>query len=91
MESRVYAVFAPDRLKAGLQTRQNENCCALHTHVETARQILYEQGGDFLLTVKGNQPTVKKTLDALFANRAFSPSADLADPHHAGREEPRPG
>lgn len=55
---------------------------ALHTNVETAQQILYEQGGDFLLTVKGNQPTVQKNLAALFENRAFSPSTDDQDPHH---------
>jgi predicted transposase YbfD/YdcC len=29
---------------------------ALHTQVETAQQILFEQGGDYLLTVKANQP-----------------------------------
>ncbi len=28
---------------------------ALHTQTETAQQILYEGGGDYLLTVKGNQ------------------------------------
>ena len=54
---------------------------ALHTNVETAQQILYEQGGDFLLTVKGNQPTVQKTLAALFENRAFSPTSNAQDPH----------
>ena len=63
---------------------------ALHTNVETAQQILYEQGGDFLLTVKGNQPTVEKTLAALFADRAFSPSGHVQDPHHAGGKEPQP-
>jgi len=64
---------------------------ALHTNVATAQQILFEQGGDFLLTVKGNQPTVHKNLEALFANRAFSPSAHVPDPHHCGGEEPQPG
>jgi hypothetical protein len=52
---------------------------ALHTQDDTARQILYEQGGDYLLTVKGNQPTLQKTLQSLFAKQAFSPSAHGAD------------
>jgi len=46
---------------------------ALHTNEETARQILYEQGGDYLMTVKGNQATVQENLENLFAKQAFSP------------------
>ena len=53
---------------------------ALHTQVETAQQILYEQGGDYLLTVKANQPTIQQTLQNLFIKQAFSPSAHGADP-----------
>ena len=30
---------------------------ALHTNQETAQQILFEGGGDYLMTVKANQPT----------------------------------
>jgi hypothetical protein len=52
---------------------------ALHTQTETAQQILYEQGGDYLLTVKGNQKTLQKTLQNLFTQQAFSPSAHGAD------------
>ena len=52
---------------------------ALHTQDETARQILHQQGGDYLLTVKGNQGTVQKTLEILFARQAFSPSTHGAD------------
>jgi len=47
---------------------------ALHTQVETGQQILYEQGGDYLLTVKGNQPTLQATLQNLFEKQGFSPS-----------------
>lgn len=32
---------------------------ALHTQTQTAREIVLERGGDFLLTVKGNQPGVQ--------------------------------
>ena len=32
---------------------------ALHTQAETARKVVLEAGGHFLLTVKDNQPTVK--------------------------------
>jgi hypothetical protein len=63
---------------------------ALHTNRETAQQILYEQGGDYLLSVKGNQPDLQKTLETLFVQHAFSPSAQLAQAGAGGGEEPRP-
>jgi hypothetical protein len=52
---------------------------ALHTQTETARQTLYEQGGDYLFTVKGNQSAVQATLASLFTKRAFSPSPHARD------------
>jgi hypothetical protein len=52
---------------------------ALHTNQETAQQILYEGGGDYLMTVKGNQPTLYETLETLFTPQRFSPSADPQD------------
>jgi predicted transposase YbfD/YdcC len=64
---------------------------ALHTNVETAQQILYEQGGDYVMTVKGNQPTLRKTLEDLFTQRAFSPSAELAHANHPARGQLRTG
>jgi predicted transposase YbfD/YdcC len=63
---------------------------ALHTQDETARQILYEQGGDYLLTVKGNQPTVQKTLESLFTKQAFSPSPHGAHPSDEAGAQPQP-
>jgi hypothetical protein len=36
---------------------------ALHTQVETARALVLEHGADYLLTVKGNQPTVQENLE----------------------------
>jgi len=54
---------------------------AAHTQVETAQQILFDQGGDYLLTVKANQPTVQETLRHLFERQAFPPSGTNA---HAG-------
>jgi hypothetical protein len=62
---------------------------ALHTNAETAQQILYEQGGDYLLTVKGNQPELQKTLRGLFEKQAFSPSTDRADAGPHGGEQSR--
>lgn len=50
---------------------------ALHTNEETAKQILFEQGGDYVMTVKGNQPTIQKTLETLFAKQGFSPTAQF--------------
>jgi hypothetical protein len=52
---------------------------AIHTQTETAQQILFEQGGDYLLTVKANQPTVQKTLANLFTKQIFSPSTHSQD------------
>ena len=63
---------------------------ALHTNQDTARQILYEQGGDYLLTVKGNQPELQKILSGLFEKQAFSPSGHGADPGPCGGEQSRP-
>jgi hypothetical protein len=54
---------------------------ALHTQVETGQQILFEQGGDYLMTVKANQPTLQATLQNLFEKQALSPSGHAA---HAG-------
>ena len=38
---------------------------ALHTQQETARALVIEHGSDYLLTVKGNQPTVRENLERL--------------------------
>ena len=61
---------------------------AAHTQVETAKQILYEQGGDYLLTVKKNQPGLFETLSTLFTEQRFSPSAHSANPRHDPGEQP---
>ena len=62
---------------------------ALHTNNETAHQILYEQGGDYLLTVKGNQPELQKTLNGLFEKQTFSPSSHGTDPSTCSGKQPR--
>jgi len=38
---------------------------ALHTQDETARALVLEHGADYLLTVKGNQPTVRENIERL--------------------------
>lgn len=63
---------------------------ALHTQTDTAQQILYAQGGDYLLTVKGNQKTLQATLASLFTKQAFSPSAYGADPCGPAGAQPGP-
>jgi len=54
---------------------------ALHTQTQTARDIVLEGGGDFLLTAKDNRPTVHKTI----LNLVPAPQADFppleADAH----------
>ena len=49
---------------------------ALNTQTETARIVVQEKGGDYLFTVKGNQPGIAKNAQQLYSNlsRAFSPS-----------------
>jgi hypothetical protein len=46
---------------------------ALHTQDQTARAIVLEHGGDFLLTAKANQPSVKAAVQA----QVPDPSAPL--------------
>jgi hypothetical protein len=48
---------------------------ALHTQVETAHGIVQEGGGDFVLVVKGNQPTLLDQAKNLLPED-FSPSSD---------------
>lgn len=63
---------------------------AIHTQDETAQQILYEQGGDYLLTVKRNQPTVHDTLQSLFTKQAFPPCPHGANPRDEAGAQPEP-
>ena len=51
----------------------------LHTQTETAQQILYEGGGDYGLTVKGNQQELVTTLAGRLTQKSFSPSTHAAD------------
>jgi hypothetical protein len=46
---------------------------ALHTRGETARALVLEHGADYLLTLKGNQPTVREQIQKLVA----APQADF--------------
>jgi predicted transposase YbfD/YdcC len=48
---------------------------ALHTQDQTARAVVMEGGGDYLLTVKKNQPTLLANIQKKVAapNAAFPP------------------
>lgn len=46
---------------------------ALHTQTETARTVVLEGGGHYLLTAKDNQPTVRANIE----NQAAAPQADF--------------
>ena len=63
---------------------------AAHTQVAHARQILYEQGGNYLMTVKKNQKELFETLETLFTKQRFSPSTHEANPRDDAGEEPGP-
>lgn len=49
---------------------------ALHTQTKTARIITQERGADYLLTVKGNQPTICQSVERIHQGlkSVFSPS-----------------
>jgi len=61
---------------------------AAHTQVATVKQILYEQGGDYLLTVKKNQKGLFETLSTLFTEQRFSPSAHPGHSRHDPGDQP---
>jgi len=63
---------------------------AMHTQDETAKQILFEGGGDYLLTVKGNQSTLERDLKKLFEKQSFSPSTHTQDSGAQTGTQPRP-
>jgi hypothetical protein len=67
---------------------------ALHTQDETARQLVMEHGGHYLLTVKNNQPTLRQNIAQLVPvpPTGFSPSGPEAHPgSHSGKKQGRPG
>jgi hypothetical protein len=47
---------------------------ALHTQHETARAVVFEGGGDYVFTVKDNQPGLSKEVVRLLDEQPFSPS-----------------
>jgi hypothetical protein len=63
---------------------------ALHTQDETARALVLEHGADYLLTVKGNQPTVREQIEKLIPapKAGFFPSSTNSDSSvHPGKEQ----
>jgi len=63
---------------------------ALHSQDETGQQIVFEGGGDYLLTVKANQPTLQTNLENLFVKQSFSPSAHAQDAGVQAGAQPGP-
>lgn len=67
---------------------------ALHTQDQTARDLVLEHGADYLLTVKNNQPTLRRHIEKLLPVPAtgFSPSDTHAHSGaDGGKEQGRPG
>lgn len=71
-------------------TRTTPLADALHTQVETAQQILFEGGGDYVLTVKDNQKELVQTLATLLTPGDFSPSAHGEDPRAGAGTQSQP-
>jgi len=63
---------------------------AAHTQTQTAKTVLFEGGGQYLMTVKENQKEWCQTLALLLQEESFSPSADVADPILHTGTPPRP-
>jgi len=65
---------------------------ALHTQNETARRVVMEGGGDYLFTVKKNQPTLRANVEKTIAapQADFPPSRPHAHPSPDPREEQGP-
>jgi hypothetical protein len=63
---------------------------ALHTCEQTARELVLEHGAHYLMSVKGNQPTLRKTLDTVVPPppAGFSPSTPERHRGADGRDEP---
>ena len=53
---------------------------ALHTQDVTAQKIVFERGGDYVLTVKKNQETLYQTLEKKLQVQPFSPSTHEGNP-----------
>jgi hypothetical protein len=64
---------------------------ALHTQMQTACDIVQAAGADYLLSVKGNQKGVRRTVQQLLAGApaAFPPSAQHANPSPDRRDQSR--
>lgn len=60
---------------------------ALHTQTETARHIVEDKKADYILDVKGNQPTLENTLIDL-PREAFGPWTETTE-RNKGRNEQR--
>jgi hypothetical protein len=62
---------------------------ALHTQDQTGRQLVLEHGADYLLTVKKNQPTLRRNITNLIPvpPTGFSPSGADGHPRPHGGEE----
>jgi Druantia protein DruA/Transposase DDE domain len=63
---------------------------ALHTQTETVQQILFEGGGDYVLTVKDNQKELVRSLAQLLTPGGFSPSSYGKDAGADAGTQPQP-
>jgi len=60
---------------------------ALHTQDETARKVVMEGGGDYLFTVKNNQPTLRANVE----KKVAAPQADFPPSTPHAHPSPYPG
>lgn len=64
---------------------------ALHAQKDTARYLVEEKKADYVITVKGNQPTLRNDLEMFFLEDSFPPSARASrQGTRTGRNSPNP-
>lgn len=64
---------------------------ALHTCEQTARELVLEHGAHYLMTVKGNQPTLQKNIDTAVPTPSAGFSPSTAEPHRGSDDREEPG
>ncbi len=64
---------------------------ALHTCEQTARELVLEHGAHYLMSVKGNQPALRKNIDTAVPapSAGFSPS--VTEPYRGSDDRDQPG
>ena len=64
---------------------------ALHTCEQTARELVMEHGAHYLMTVKGNQPTLQKNINTAVAAPTVDFPPSTPEPHRGSKRRDQSG